>query len=242
MKKTLFAIIAMSLSVPAFAQTAVETKTEMTESQKAMYFLGTAFFQQVKMFEFTSEERDYIKKGFTDAVDGTPENLDMAKYNSEVQKILNGKYEKMVSKEKEKGKAFLEKVKKENKKLKPQTLKSGVLYVETKKGKGASPKETDVVKVNYHGTFDNGKVFDSTKDRNQPAEFPLNGVIPCWTQGVQKMKVGGTAILVCPPDMAYGERGAGPIPGGATLKFEVELLEIVPPQPEEEPVPAPEEK
>jgi hypothetical protein len=114
MKKTLFAIIAMSLSVPAFAQTAVETKTEMTESQKAMYFWD-GLFQQVKMFEFTSEERDYIKKGFTDAVDAHHQNLDMAKYNSEVQKILNGKYEKMVAKEKEKGKAFLEKVKKKQK-------------------------------------------------------------------------------------------------------------------------------
>ena len=85
-----------------------------------------------------------------------------------------------------------------------------------------------MVKVHYHGTFPDGKVFDSSVERGTPAEFPLSGVIPCWTEGVQKLKVGGKAKLICPSKTAYGDQGAGgAIPGGATLVFEVELLEIL---------------
>ncbi|MCP3982912.1 MAG: FKBP-type peptidyl-prolyl cis-trans isomerase [bacterium] len=93
-------------------------------------------------------------------------------------------------------------------------------------GDGRSPKATDTVQVHYHGTFPDGNVFDSSVDRGQPAVFPLNRVIPCWTQGVQTMKEGGKIRLTCPPHLAYGESGAGPIPPNATLIFEVELLGI----------------
>ena len=94
-------------------------------------------------------------------------------------------------------------------------------------GSGPSPGATDVVRVHYHGTFPDGQVFDSSVKRGEPASFPLNRVIPCWTQGLQQMKVGGKAKLVCPPDLAYGPSGAPPtIPPNATLVFEVELLEI----------------
>lgn len=104
---------------------------------------------------------------------------------------------------------------------------SGLVYRVITAGSGASPKATDTVKVNYRGTLINGKEFDSSYARNEPAEFPLNMVIPCWTEGVQMMKVGGKSRLVCPASIAYGERGAPPdIPGGATLVFEIELLGI----------------
>src|SRR5262249_13958762 len=94
-------------------------------------------------------------------------------------------------------------------------------------GSGASPAATDTVKVHYEGTLENGTVFDSSKKRGTPATFALNQVIPCWTEGVQKMKVGGQAKLTCPSAIAYGDRGAPPtIPGGATLTFDVELLGI----------------
>ena len=92
---------------------------------------------------------------------------------------------------------------------------------------GSSPSATDTVKVHYKGTFPDGKEFDSSYKRNQPTEFPLNRVIPCWTEGVQLMKVGGKAKLTCPSAIAYGERGAGgTIPPNATLHFEIELLAI----------------
>ena len=109
----------------------------------------------------------------------------------------------------------------------PVTLESGVIYTSLKEGKGASPKATDTVKVNYRGTFADGREFDSSYKRKEPTTFPLNAVIRCWTEGMQKMKVGGKAKLVCPPATAYAERGAGSvIPPNATLTFEIELLEI----------------
>ena len=104
---------------------------------------------------------------------------------------------------------------------------SGLVYRALKDGTGAAPKATDLVKVHYRGTFPDGREFDSSYKRNEPAEFPLNQVIPCWTEGVQRMKVGGKAKLTCPPAIAYGARGAGNvIPPNATLLFEVELLGI----------------
>lgn len=104
---------------------------------------------------------------------------------------------------------------------------SGLVYRPLKEGSGASPAATDKVKVHYRGTFPDGREFDSSYKRGEPAEFPLNRVIPCWTEGVQRMKVGGKAKLTCPPAIAYGERGAGSaVPPNATLQFEVELLGI----------------
>jgi len=103
---------------------------------------------------------------------------------------------------------------------------SGLIYRELRPGAGASPKATDTVEVHYRGTLTDGKEFDSSYD-GEPLEFPLNRVIRAWTEGVQMMKVGGKAQLVCPANLAYGERGAPPdIPGGATLVFEIELLGI----------------
>lgn len=103
---------------------------------------------------------------------------------------------------------------------------SGLVYRSLKEGTGASPLATDLVKVHYRGSFPDGKEFDSSYARGKPAEFPLNGVIKCWTEAVQKMKVGGKAKLTCPSDIAYGPSGRGPIPPNATLLFEVELLDI----------------
>ena len=104
---------------------------------------------------------------------------------------------------------------------------SGLVYRSLKDGSGASPTAADTVKVHYRGTFPDGREFDSSYKRNEAAQFPLGGVIPCWTEGVQKMKVGGKARLTCPASIAYGSRGAGgTIPPNATLHFEVELLDI----------------
>ena len=111
----------------------------------------------------------------------------------------------------------------------PITTPSGIVFESLKAGSGESPKATDTVRVNYRGTFPDGREFDSSYKRGKPAEFPLNRVIRCWTEGVQLMKPGGKAKLTCPPAMAYGERGAGGgvIPPNATLHFEIELLSVV---------------
>jgi len=104
---------------------------------------------------------------------------------------------------------------------------SGMVYKSIKDGSGKSPSASSTVEVNYRGTLPNGKEFDSSYKRKQSIKFPLSGVIPCWTEGVQKMKVGGKAKLVCPPELAYGSRGAGQdVPPNATLIFEVELLDV----------------
>ncbi|MCX7258058.1 MAG: FKBP-type peptidyl-prolyl cis-trans isomerase [Polaromonas sp.] len=108
-----------------------------------------------------------------------------------------------------------------------ETLPSGVKIVYTLVGSGAQPKATDTVKVHYRGTLANGTEFDSSIKRGMPASFPLNRVVPCWTEGLQKIKVGGKATLTCPPATAYGDRGAGGVvPPNATLTFDVELLAI----------------
>jgi FKBP-type peptidyl-prolyl cis-trans isomerase FkpA len=104
---------------------------------------------------------------------------------------------------------------------------SGLVYRSLKEGTGASPTASDKVKVHYRGTFADGREFDSSYKRNEAIEFPLSGVIKCWTEGVSRMKVGGKSKLTCPPNIAYGERGAGGvIPPNTTLLFEVELLGI----------------
>ena len=109
----------------------------------------------------------------------------------------------------------------------PVTTKSGLVIQTLKEGSGTAPKATDTVKVHYRGTFPDGKEFDSSYKRGEPTEFPLNRVIPCWTEGVQRMKPGGKAKLTCPASIAYGSRGAGNvIPPNATLHFEVELLGV----------------
>lgn len=111
---------------------------------------------------------------------------------------------------------------------KEEKTASGIVITKIKEGTGASPKASDTVKVHYRGTLVNGKEFDSSYGRGQPASFPLNRVIPCWTEGMQTMKTGGKSKLVCPPNLAYGSRGIpGTIPPDSTLVFEVELLEIL---------------
>ena len=108
-----------------------------------------------------------------------------------------------------------------------QTTRSGLVYQSLQDGQGEAPRATDTVRVHYRGTFPDGREFDSSYRRGQPTEFPLNRVIPCWTEGVQLMKPGGKARLTCPPAIAYGERGAGGvIPPNATLQFEIELISV----------------
>ncbi len=110
---------------------------------------------------------------------------------------------------------------------KPVTTASGLVYESLKDGTGESPKATDTVKVHYKGMFLDGKEFDSSYKRGEPTSFPLNRVIPCWTEGVQRMKPGGKAKLTCPPAIAYGANGAGGvIPPNATLNFEIELISV----------------
>ncbi|MBI4802700.1 MAG: FKBP-type peptidyl-prolyl cis-trans isomerase [Elusimicrobia bacterium] len=187
--------------------------------------------RSLKSYDFTAGEAKYIIMGISDALKNIPARVDDSygtkfnEYMGKKQAVIMEKEKAKVQAEKEKSRAFLDKMAGEPG---AQKFESGVVYIPVTEGAGAGPRATDEVKVHYHGTLMDGRVFDSSVERKAPAEFPLNRVIPCWTEGVQKMRVGGKAKLVCPSDTAYGDQGSpGAIPGGATLVFEVELLDIV---------------
>src|SRR5262249_10209149 len=166
-----------------------------------------------------------VNAGITDGVLKRTPKVNAQEFMPKVQQLQQSRLATVSEGEKKEGAAFLAKAAAEKGAIKTP---SGLVFSTIKPGTGESPKATDKVKVHYHGTLIDGTVFDSSVERGQPATFPLNGVIPCWTEGVQRMKVGEKSRLVCPSDLAYKDRGAPPkIKPGATLVFEVELLEIV---------------
>jgi FKBP-type peptidyl-prolyl cis-trans isomerase FkpA len=196
-----------------------------TEEQKTLYALGLSIGRSISVFDMTPEELEYVKAGITSQVKGEKSPVDLDTYGPKLQELARARSTRKAEAEKAKSKEFLEQAAKEPGAVKTE---SGLVYKELTAGTGASPKAEDIVKVHYKGTLTNGTEFDSSYKRGEPTQFPLQGVIKCWTEGVQKMKVGGKAKLTCPSDIAYGDRGAPPnIPGGAALVFEVELLEIV---------------
>lgn len=199
-------------------------KPPVTEEDKTLYALGLMLSRNLQAFELTPAELAFVVQGLSDGASGKTTAVKMEDYAPKVQALGQAKSEKRAQGEKAKGQAY---VTAEAAKPGVSKTESGALYSETLAGTGASPAATDKVKVHYRGTLIDGTEFDSSIARGQPAEFPLNGVIKCWTEGLQKMKVGGKAKLVCPSDLAYGDRGRPSIPPGATLLFEVELLEIV---------------
>ncbi len=196
-----------------------------TEEQKTLYALGLSIGRSISVFDMTQEELEYVKAGMSAQVKGEKPAVELETYGPKLQELARTRSTRKAEAEKEKAKKFLEEAAKESGAVKTE---SGLVYKELTAGTGPAPKETDIVKVHYKGTLTDGTEFDSSHKRGEPTQFPLQGVIKCWTEGVQKMKVGGKAKLTCPSDIAYGDRGAPPnIPGGAALVFEVELLEIV---------------
>lgn len=217
----MFAIV---LLAAAAAVTAAEPQLR-TEEQKTFYALGLALSQSLSAFALSDAELELVKAGLTDGVLNKEKKVDLQAYGPKIRELQQARVAAVTAVERKSGQAFLDKAASE--KGATRTA-SGLVLSTIKPGTGASPKATDTVKVHYHGTLTDGSVFDSSVQRGQPATFPLSGVIRCWTEGLQVMKVGGKSRLVCPPDLAYGDRGAPPrIKPGATLVFEVELLEIV---------------
>jgi len=207
------------------ASVAAAATEPTTDGQKILYALGMIIGQNLGPFALTQAELDMVKAGLTDTVLKRPGKVDVTAYAPKIQELQQQRSATMAATEKKSGQAFLDKVAAEKGATKTA---SGLVISTLKPGNGASPKVTDSVRVHYQGALTDGTVFDSSVQRGEPATFTLNGVIPCFREGVQLMKVGGKSRLVCPADLAYGDRGAPPrIRPGATLVFEIELLEIV---------------
>lgn len=208
--------------LPALAAPSVEPTSE---DQKTLYALGLAISQSLSTFALSETELEMVKIGMVDGVLKRTPKVDLQAYGPKIQQLQQTRLGVLAEQEKKAGAAFLAKAASEKGSIKTE---SGALVIPIKLGSGATPKSTDTVKVHYHGTLIDGTVFDSSVKRGEPATFPLDQVITCWTEGVQQIKVGGKSRLICPSNLAYGDRGSPPvIKPGATLVFEVELLEII---------------
>jgi FKBP-type peptidyl-prolyl cis-trans isomerase len=212
-------LLALSCASAADDPVALET-----EEQKTLYALGLAISSNLQNVHLTPEEWEVVKAGMTDGVLGNEERVDLQVYGPKIDGMMREKITAAMEQEKEAGAAFVAEQAALDGAVKTD---SGLVYFELTPGDGPTPGAMDTVKVHYNGTLRDGEVFDSSLER-EPVSFSLAGVVPCFSEGIQKMKVGGKSKLVCPPDLAYGDRGAPPrIPPGASLVFEVELLDIV---------------
>lgn len=199
-----------------------------TEDERTFYAYGYRVGQNLTSTNPSAAEANAIAQGLKDAITGKPEAVSMAVYLPKVGPMATKRLAAKAELVKAKGKEYADKFAKQEG-VKP--IPMGGFIQTLREGTGAMPTADDTVKVNYRGTLTDGTEFDSSYKRNEPAQFPLRNVIPCWTNGVAMMKVGGKAKLVCPSDVAYGDQGHPPvIPGGATLTFEIELLDIVKPE------------
>jgi FKBP-type peptidyl-prolyl cis-trans isomerase FkpA len=211
------AALALAMSV-AIAQPSLDA-----DNDRVLYALGVAVGGQLQDFALTDDEAAIIAAGIVDSALGRESRVDMQVYGPRIQQFATDRMAGAVASERQASAAFVEQMANEPG---AERTASGLVYIPMVEGTGQSPTATDTVRVHYHGTLRDGTVFDSSVERGEPLTFALNGVIPCWTEGLQKMKVGGKSRLVCPSEIAYGDRSTGQIPGGAALVFEVELLGI----------------
>jgi len=217
------AVAAAAFATAAFAETPAKV-TPKTDEEKTVYAVGLSVQRSLQPFSLTPAELELVLAGIRDAAAGKPA-VKLEEKQEAIQKLASERRNAQGAALAKRSEGYLEKAAKE-----PGAIKtaSGLVYVPLKEGTGPSPTADSRVKVAYEGKLVDGKVFDASSRHGGSATFPLNGVIPCWTEGVQKLKVGGKARLVCPAALAYGDRGAGAdVPPGATLDFQVELLEIL---------------
>jgi FKBP-type peptidyl-prolyl cis-trans isomerase len=195
-----------------------------TDDDKTVYYIGVILSKNLSNLGLSPAEQAQVVDGLRAGLAGDAVEIDPAVFDPKLQSFTEARAAQALEREKAASAAFLEKA---GKAKGAQVEPSGLIYTEITPGTGKSPGPTDTVKVHYHGTLRDGTVFDSSVQRGTPAEFPLNRVIACWTEGVGMMKEGGKSKLICPPEIAYGDRGNRGIAGGSVLTFEVELLEVV---------------
>ncbi|HUQ51356.1 MAG TPA: FKBP-type peptidyl-prolyl cis-trans isomerase [Gammaproteobacteria bacterium] len=211
-----------SAPTPA-ATSSTETSSLQTDQDKTLYALGLVIGGNLSQFSLKSDEIDHVIDGLRDSVLAKEPKVALNEYGPRIQLLAQERASAASSAEKQASETW---VAEQAKAPGAERSATGVVFIPMREGTGTNPTATSTVRVHYHGTLRDGTVFDSSVERNEPISFPLNGVIPCWTEGVQKIKVGGKAKLVCPSETAYGDQGSGSIPPGAALAFEVELLAI----------------
>jgi FKBP-type peptidyl-prolyl cis-trans isomerase FkpA len=226
MRKVFVMAVVLSVAGAACSKQAAAPAVDLkTDEQKTLYALGLAMSDNLSPFNLSESDLEFVKAGLVDGAMKHKRQVDLAVYGPKLRELAQSRATAGAATEKASGSDYLSKAALEKGAVKAPT---GFVYQELTPGTGKSPVPSDTVKVHYKGTLVDGTVFDSSIDRGQPAEFQLGQVIPCWTQGVGMMKVGGKAKLVCPSDLAYGDQGRPPtIKPGSTLVFEVELLDIV---------------
>jgi len=195
-----------------------------TEDDKTFYAIGVMAGMGIAEFGLTEAEFEWVARGVADAAMGRETLANPEDQMVAIQEIYT---ERMASANAEEVAASAEFLEREAAAEGAVQSESGLIMQVLVAGEGEQPEPTNEVRVHYHGTLRDGTVFDSSVDRGDPAQFPLDRVIPCWTEALTQMKVGGKSRIVCPASIAYGVRGMGSIPGDAALVFEVELLEIV---------------
>jgi FKBP-type peptidyl-prolyl cis-trans isomerase len=237
MRTLILALLCAALALPAAAEdkkpagaassSQAQAKPSPADTDRALNAIGLSFAKSLETFNITPAELEKIVAGLREGASGKgKQKLEDSTTQDNLRAFVQARMAAAADKEKARGTTYYDNAAKEKGAVKTA---NGALVIPIKEGAGAAPTATDKVKVNYTGTLVDGKVFDSTSQHKPPApaEFPLNGVIPCWTEALQKMKVGGHAKVICPPAIAYGDRGSPPvIPGSATLTFDIELLNV----------------
>jgi FKBP-type peptidyl-prolyl cis-trans isomerase FkpA len=218
-------VVTFVLASLVAAGTACAADPEMkSDDDKTFYALGLVLANQLGPFKLTPNELELVKAGLTDGTMKKPPKVEVEQYGPKIKPLADARQAAGAAEEKKKGKAYLETIA-----AKPGIKKtgSGLLMETVKEGTGKSPVPNDKVKVNYKGSLIDGTVFDESEKHGGPQTFTVGGVIKCWNEALEFMKVGGKAKLYCPAELAYGDRPNGEIPAGATLIFEVELVDIV---------------
>jgi FKBP-type peptidyl-prolyl cis-trans isomerase FkpA/FKBP-type peptidyl-prolyl cis-trans isomerase FklB len=220
LRSILALVLGAALAAPALAQ---ELKTD---EEKTLYALGLILSQNLASFNLSPADLDAVKAGLSDGILKKDPKVPLAEWGPKIQGLQASRQAVTAAAERKSGEAFLSKAAAEKGATKTA---SGLIITTLTAGTGPAPKVSDTVKVHYQGTLADGTVFDSSVQRGEPITLPLaGGIIKCWSEGVPLMKVGGKSRLVCPPDLAYGDQGRPPrIKPGATLVFEIEVLEIV---------------
>jgi len=210
-------------AVPVAAAPAPAPVALRNDDDRTVYALGLVLSRNIADFELSANELEIVKRALSDAAAGTPA-VELDTWGPKITELASARAAIVAEKRNAIGAAFLGQA---AAKAGAQRTESGIVYREITAGSGVSPAAGNTVRVNYRGTLIDGTEFDSSYARDEPAEFGLGQVIPCWTEGVQLIKVGGKAELVCPAHLAYGPNGQPGIPANSTLIFEIELLAIV---------------